>query len=217
MKFHSSVVILTLVIVLTGCIEAQDSNKKSIDNSKKEEQIEINSEDSIVIVSECSNEYYTAVLEENLNLTDNAFKLTIESEDGTSKKEHIVDTRPGMSQISRCTEDYVVVGFPCGGPCYARAFVFTNRVSKNESYSYAQYVQGASNLIGYIENEEFEKLIIHNLDNDKELVLNNDDLVWLNYGQMDSLYLDGNVLRLEYQSSKKETVKKSVSIQEILN
>jgi hypothetical protein len=118
--------------------------------------------------------------------------------------------------INYCEKDYVVVGFACGGPCYSQVFIFTDN-RENKQFDYGQRISNNSNIIAHIKDEEFEKLIIHNFKNGKELIVNNSDIDWMYYGQMDTLYLLGSTLKLEYQTENKQTKKKSVSLKQIMN
>lgn len=143
-------------------------------------------------------------------------KITISSKDGKTKFTKILDTRPEMSQIHYCNDLYTVVGFPCGGPCYSRVFVFTDKSRAVEQYDYPQEVKNSINIIGHIKDEKFENLIIHNFLNSKELVVHLPDSNPWNYGQMDSMSVKNDKLILYYQSKSSKSIAKSVNLKSIL-
>jgi hypothetical protein len=169
--------------------------------------------DSIYI---CKNDKYVSVLEEIPNQNSNAYKLTITSKKENHKITKILDTRPRMSRIVDCNDLYTVVGFPCGGPCYSQVFIFTDKDRPIEQYSYAQKVKNNQNMIAHIKNEEFEKLIIHNFLNGKELIVDISDCDMWNYGQMDSITVKKNNLILFYVSVQKKNKTKTIDLKTIL-
>ena len=148
----------------------------------------------------CENNKYISVLQEIPNQKSNAYKITITSKNGKEKITKILDVRPCMSQINYCNNLYTVVGFPCGGPCYSQVFIFTVKDRPIEQYNYSQKVKNNQNIIAHINNEEFEKLIIHNFLNNKELIINISDSNMSNYGQMDSMIVKKDRLILHYLS-----------------
>lgn len=172
--------------------------------------------DAIVLVNECSNNLYRSKLMENKNLDSNSFVLSIEFKDGTKTKTHTLNIRPSMSKISYCTEDYVVVGFSCGGPCYSSVFVFTKQDRANEQFNYTQRVALDNNIITHIKDEDFENLIVHNFKNGKELKIDLSDLQWVNHGQMDTMYIVGNELVVEYLTKNNVFKNKTVNLESIL-
>jgi hypothetical protein len=192
-------------------------------NIESEKKIDVDvtnieqSNDSIIFISECSNEHFIAILQQKRNLLNNTFVLTIKSKDGLKKKVHVLNVRPNKSQIDYCTDDYVVIGFPCGGPCYSQIIVFNRENRPIEQYSYVQRVYNNANIIAYIKNEEFEKLIIHNFANGKELEVDISDNILINYGQMDTLYMIKDKLALQYNSKDKKSIKKIVDLKSIKN
>jgi hypothetical protein len=93
--------------------------------------------------------------------------------------------------------------------------VFTDNREKKQ-FDYGQKISSNPNIIAHIKNEEFERLIIHNLKNGKEQIIQNHDINWMQYGQMDTMYIAGNTLKLEYQTFNKQTKKKSISLNDIL-
>lgn len=160
---------------------------------------------------------YISKLEEIPDIDSNAYRLTISSKNSEKHFSKILNTRPKASLINYCNDYYTVVGFSCGGPCYSQVFIFTDERRPIEQYDYTQSVTGYPNIIAHTKNEEFEKLIVHNFDNDKEIVVDNPDINFMNYGQMDTMYIIGKELRIEYRTEKDKTRKKTISLQKILN
>lgn len=159
---------------------------------------------------------YISKLEEIPDRDSNAYKLTITFKNSKKQFSKILNTRPRASLINYCNDLYTVVGFSCGGPCRSQVFVFTDENRPTEQYDYAQSVVNYPNIIAHIKNEEFERLIVHNFDNGKELVIENPDLDLFHYGQMDTLFIEGEALKIEYLTDKMKTVKKTISLRKIL-
>lgn len=159
---------------------------------------------------------YISKLEEIPDRDSNAYKLTISLKNGEKQFSKILNTRPKASLINYCNDLYTVVGFSCGGPCYSQVFVFTDENKPTKQFDYAQSVTGNPNYIAHIKEEEFEKLIVHNFDNGKELIIINTDINWMSYGQMDTLYIEGKDLKIEYQTQNNSIRKKSISLQQII-
>lgn len=163
---------------------------------------------------ECSS--FASELEEIPGRNTDAYKLTIRSKKGNYKFTKILDTRPEMSQIDYCNDLYTVVGFACGGPCFTRVFVFTDKSRPNEQYGYPREVKNNPNIIAHIKDEEFEKLIIHNFSNSKELTVDISDDIVLPYGQIDSLVFNKDYLSLYYISDKNKKITKRINLKSIL-
>lgn len=192
-------------------------SKKQINSIKSSEKNNINSvEKNLGRIYNCENNKYISVLEEIPNQNSNSYKITITSKKDKNKITKILDTPPKMSQINYCNDLYTVVGFPCGGPCYSQVFIFTDKDRPIEQYNYAQEVKNNQNIIAYIDNEEFKKLIIHNFMNNKELIVNISDSNMLNYGQMDSMFVKKNNLILYYISIKNKNKTKTIDLKTIL-
>ena len=212
-----------LLLIFASCQKnsKQDNNASTskkenrLTDSTKQKSIELEKKflDSIY---DCENSKFSSVLEEIPNRNTDAYKLTITSKDGKNKIIKILDTRPTMSKIDYCNDLYTVVGFACGGPCYSRVFVFTDKNRPIEQYAYTQEVKNNPNIIAHIKDEEFEKLIIHNFLNSKELKVDISDANLLNYGQMDSLLIKKDNLILYYSSKKNKKITKKINLKEIL-
>ncbi len=172
----------------------------------------------IVKINECDNNSFIAILEENLEADSNAFILTLKTKKGDVKKVQILNVRPSFSQINYCTKDYVVVGFSCGGPCYSQVFISIKDNETNQQFDYANRVSGEYNIITHFENEEFDNLIVQNLDNGKRLNVNIRNCEQIEYSPcyMDTQYIINNRLFLEYDSESKHPKKKTIGLQKIL-
>jgi hypothetical protein len=219
-------IFLTLIILIfIGCQsnkqdELKDKPKSSNEQlqiaSKKNGKLEVEEQYFRDSLYNRESRRYISKLEEIPNRDSNAYKLTISLKNGEKSFSKIVDTRPKMSHINYCNDLYTVVGFPCGGPCYSQVFVFTDENRPIEQYDYCQMVKNKPNIIAHIRNEEFEKLIIHNFNNNKELTVDIADNNRWNYGQMDSMIMKKENLILYYTSEKQTGIKKTVSLKSIL-
>ncbi|MDI1255964.1 MAG: hypothetical protein PSV16_07665 [Flavobacterium sp.] len=220
MKIYFSLFLLLFL----SCQNDSKQRKKNILPSKKQDSSVgfskknyIKSDEKFLdSIYNCENSNFTSVLEEIPNRSSNAYKITITSKKGEKKITKILDTRPTMSQINYCNDLYTVVGFPCGGPCYSQVFIFTDKNRPVEQYDYAQEVKNNQNIIAHIKNEEFEKLIIHNFLNSKELIVDIPDSNFWNYGQMDSMLVRKDNLVLYYVSVKKKNKTKTINLKTIL-
>ncbi|MCR9172298.1 MAG: hypothetical protein NXI10_07410 [bacterium] len=149
---------------------------------------------------------------------NNKCRVTIKKNNRSAiaEKELILDVPIDRSSINYCTQEYAVIGFACGGPCSSRIFIFSDKREPTQ-LSYCRRVKNNDNLVTHIQNEEFDDLIIHNLKNGKELIVNNPDIDWMQYGQMDTLVFSNDSLYMEYLNENGGTTKKTISISEILN
>jgi hypothetical protein len=191
------VLILVCTIYLTVSCR-QDSTQKIEKIDFVESSPVSSKQDSIILINECHSESYKSKLEENLNLDSNAFVLTIQSRHGLIKKQQL-NLRPKGSKINYCTDRYVVVGFSCGGPCYAQFFIFTSEDRPVESFAYCQRIPEHLNIVAHIKNENFSTLTIHNFDTNKELNIELPDYNdLLSYGHMDTMYIEKNDLSIQY-------------------
>lgn len=164
----------------------------------------------------CECDQFISELEEIPNKDSNAYRITIKSKNGAWKKSKLIDTRPEMSRILSCNEYYTVVSFSCGGSCHSELFVFTNKDKTDEQYDYSQIVKNNPNIISYIRDEEFEKLIFRDLLNNKEMVVNNPENGFYNYGQMDSITMKKESIILYYSTESESPKTKTVNIRSIL-
>lgn len=213
-----------LVLILISCQEKSEKNSIDQSNSsnneiksselEKTDEAEKRFRDSLY---NRESDNYISLLEEIPDRDSNAYKLTISSKNGNKRFSKILNTRPRASMINYCTDLYTVVGFSCGGPCYSHVFVFTDENRPSEQYNYAQRINGYPNIIARIENEEFEKLIVHNFDNGKELIVENPDLPWTFYGHPDTMYIVGTDLKIVYQTVNHTTKSKTISLKKIVN
>ncbi len=214
----SLLILISITLAVSG---AYGSRKKSEGKAKYHSNKTTISKnirvDSIQLIDSCTNDRFISKLHENINLDSNAYILTITSIDGLNKIVQHLDLPSGKGQINYCHEDYTVVGFSCGGPCYSQVFVFTKEKRPNEQFNYCQQIPTHPNLIVHIENEEFEKLIIHNFDTGKELTIDIPDNNFWNYGQMDTLFMVKNNLVLKYTTDNKLQKQKMVNLEKILN
>jgi hypothetical protein len=172
--------------------------------------------DSIQLINTCENESFISELRENTNLNTNGYILTIKSKDGVKKIVSRLDLPPGKAQINYCIDEYTVVGFSCGGPCYSQVFVFTEESKANEQFAFCQRIGNNPNLIAHIEKEEFEELIIHSFDTGKELKIDVSDSNFWNYGHMDTLFTIKNNLILRYTPENKPQKQKTINLEKIL-
>lgn len=164
----------------------------------------------------CESDDFTSFLEEIPNKEKYPYKLTITSKKTNEKSVKILDVRPMMSRIKSCNHLYTVVSYPCGGPCYADVFIFNGENRKIEEFFYVQEVKNNLNIIGHIENEEFEKLIVHNFANGKNMTIDVSDNSISNYGHIDSMSVIKNDLILHYTSEDEKYKSKTVSVKKIL-
>jgi hypothetical protein len=163
------------------------------------------------------SENFISKLEEIPGRDSNAYKLTISSKKGNNSFFKVLNTRPMASLINECNDLYTVVGFSCGGPCTSKIFVFTDKERPIEQYSYAHVINEKPNIIIYTKEEEFQNLIIHNLNNGKEIMVHNRDIQWQTYGQMNKFNITNNKLEIEYTTVNETTRKKTIYLQKILN
>lgn len=164
----------------------------------------------------CNCDKFISKLEEVPSKDSNAYRITIKSKEGTWKKSKLINTRPEMSRISYCNEYYTVVSFPCGGPCTSQLFIFTKEDRPDEQYGYTQIVNNNPNIICYIIDEEFEKLIFRNFLNNKETIVNNPESGLYNYGGMDSIIMKKEDVILYYTTESGKHQTKTVNIKSIL-
>lgn len=211
---------LALFLILPSCNYKKSNNLQSQIKTSALDSVlaETNTEnkrtiDSLVLVNECKNEWYSATLEEFFNRQKDAFRLKITLKNGQIKTE-ILNLRPGFAKIRKCSKKYVVVGMPCGGPCYGGDFVFINKEKLREVYMYYNIATSNENIISHIENEEFKKLKIKNLSNDREIVIElSEKESPMTFLDLDSINVVGSELYMFSQYGKT----KNVNIEAILD
>lgn len=203
-----------LFLILVSCNGKDDLWEQSRINLQKRRNAP--PADRYDFTSSCNNTVYLSRLAENKSLDSNAFILSIESLDGKLVRKDTMDLPLGLAAIRTCTDDYTLISFACGGPCYTEVFVFIKQDRPNEYFSYSQRVEGNSNLIAHIRNEEFETLIVRNFDTKKELKVDISDAAELTYGVMESLHVEKNNLVVYYYSNTNKLTKKTVKLNAIL-
>lgn len=211
-----------IVLLFLGC---QNKKPNDINETVLNDNTVDVSTDSLIIESDkvfldslytCKCDQFISKLEEIPNKDSNAYRITIKSKDGTWKKSKLINTRPEMSRISYCNEYYTVVSFACGGPCHSELFVFTTEDKLDKQYAYTQIVKNNPNIIGYIKNEEFEKLILHNFKNNKEMTVDIPESDFYNYGQMDSMIIKNGNIILHYSTETEMHETKTINIKPLL-
>jgi hypothetical protein len=199
---------------LFSCVERDKSLKAS---TKIIDESNTTNNKTLEIVNDCMNQTYNATLSEYINLDSNAFELTISFKNG-QKKLHTLDLPTGRTKIEKCSEGYVLLSSACGGSCYGLDFVFLDSKRNPESYMYSHVATSNEYIISHIENEEFEKLKIRNLQNNKEMTLDISNCEDLNSYPCDIISLTAvkDILTLEFDSSSNTPKRKSISIYSIL-
>lgn len=122
---------------------------------------------TVKLIDSCHNDNYKAILEEYINLDSNVFKLTI-IKDGINEIFNL-NLPPGKTNISSCSDIYIVLSSTCGGPCFGNDFHFIKEKRKNEGYMFCHIADNNESIITHHENEEFELIKILNLSNSKEI------------------------------------------------
>jgi hypothetical protein len=166
----------------------------------------------------CESDNYVSILEGIKDKTSNyAYKMTIISKKNGVKVTKIINPQPKQSTISYCTDSSAVVGFSCGGPCYNRTFIFIDKNKPNEQYLYQQEIKNNLDLIAHVREEDnYEKLIIHNFKNNKELVVDISEQSFYIYGRMDSIIYNNGHIFLHYYSKEKKKKTKKVNLKAIM-
>ncbi len=203
-----------LFLILVSCNGKDDLWEQSRINLQKRRNAP--PADRYDFTSSCNNTVYLSRLAENKSLDSNAFILSIETLDGKLIRKDTMDLPLGLAAIKTCTDDYTLIRFTCGGPCYTEVFVFTKEQRPNEYFSFSQQVKDKPNLITHIRNEEFETLIIYNFDTKKELKVDISDASEMDYGIMKSMKVENNNLVLHYFSNANQLTKKTVNLKTIL-
>lgn len=207
--------IIFLSLFLFACNSSLE-NKNGITQVESFKEPEITASNrTVFLIDHCDNENINAQLEEDLTKGKDTCILRINSAKHKVLKVEKLNIPVDRSSIYRCEKEYVVVGFACGGPCYSEIFIFTD-TRTNKQFSYSQKVSNNKDIIAHIENEEFEKLLITNIKNNKELSIDISDNNWMNYGHLDTLFMTSTNLNIEYQTKNNKTKKRTISLKHIL-
>lgn len=210
------ILILFCTLFLFACQESTKSNSEFDTKQKTEDTTAVQTERTVFLIDHCDDNNYSAMLEKDKLKGNDSCILRIKSKEKTIDKFEILNVPADKSSISYCANDYVVVGFSCGGPCYSQVFVFTDN-RKNKQFAFGQRISNNQNVIAHIRNEEFETLIIHNLKTDKEIQVDiSDNNAEWNYGHMDTLYMKQDKLFIEYPTTENQTKMKSISLEGIM-
>lgn len=204
------------IFYLYACKEATKSNTDVGTKNEIKADSAVHSNNTNSIIDQCNNAFFSAVLENDKTKGSDTCILKINLIDKKKDQFELLHVPADMSSIDYCEKDYVAVGYACGGPCHSRVFVFTDH-RKTQKFDYAQRIRNSTHLIAYIKNEDFEKLIVHNLENGKEAVIDiADNNAALNYGRMDTMYMKQNELFIKYPTTENKIIKKSIPLNEIL-
>ena len=213
--------IFSLLFACEGRVENDLLTPHEIDVQAKDDSGELKTAQTNTLTNDTFNNCESANYTFFLDYSEDKYRYNYNVIVGNSKREVLfskrIDARPGFSKIISCNDKYVVVGFPCGGPCTANFFIFTDIKREPEVYGYVQFIAEHPQIITYIEDEVFENLIIRNLDNDKEKIVHNPDIISHQYGKMDSTSLMNNKLTLYYQTEENKTRIKKIDLSRILN
>lgn len=212
-----------LIVFLIGCQsktvdKAETVTESSVKNSKSKDLEKLDEDEKRFRDSLYTRESdkYISKIEEIPNCENDAYRITIKSKNGKWKKTKVIDTRPQMSRISYCNDLYTVVSFPCGGPCHSEVFVFTSETRPNEQYDYVEIAKNKPNIITHFRNEEFENLIVRNLNNNKEMTVEVSKHSFFGIEFIDSIILNKNILNIHYTSEEEKQKVKTTNINSIL-
>jgi hypothetical protein len=200
-----------------GCQDKSDQKSMPSLQSVDEKTKSTPSQRTRFLIDHCESKLMVE-LEEDVTKGKDSCVLRIRTLNRKLIKLETVNVPVDRSSITNCEEDYVVVGSSCGGPCYSRLFVFTDK-RKNRRFDYGNIVSNNPNLVTYIKNEDFDKLYVHNLSNSKEMAVEIDNYQQnpLIYGHLDTIYLTKNILNINYSIEKESNKKKIVNLEKILN
>ena len=213
---HQNILFFICTLSLFACQRQTKTSTEIKSNSDIKDSVALITNRTIFLIDHCENALFSAVLEEDKTKGNDSCIVRIDSRDKKINKIEILNVPANKSSINYCGNDFVVIGFGCGGPCYSQIFVFTdNRESKQ--FGYSQAVSNNPNIIAHLKDEKFNRIYIYNLITDEEVSLDiSDNNAMLNYGHMDTLYIKDNKLFMEYQANNKQTKKKSISIEKIM-
>jgi hypothetical protein len=112
--------------------------------------------------------------------------------------------RPEMGFMDWCTDKYIVINSPCGGPCYGIRIIFIDQNRVSESFQYCKQVPN-TDIIVYRKNEVFDTIYIRNILNEMEIMVKLDNCVPSPNGykrlcSIDELEYDDDYVRISYHS-----------------
>jgi hypothetical protein len=181
--------------------------------TNKPEMKPLQEENSIRYVNDCENEIYKAVLYESVNADTNVYELKIKFNDGRPDLIQRLDFRPRASRINYCTDKYINMGFSCGGPCWVRFFFYIDKKTSMKTFGYCERVVNDDDIVIYRRDEVFDEVIIHNLENGKEKVVRIIDCELVTSPcLMDTLYVAGDHLIMEYDRDGERSKRKVINI-----
>ena len=154
MKLTNLLKFIAFSIILSSCFSKNVKVQYSLDTnneSMNKEKINESSEktDTVQLKNDCENEYYQAVLHENMFLDSNRYTLTINLKNKDTAIVYRLDMRPRAAKINYCTRDYINLGFAAGGPIWIRLFVFLDPKKETKVFMCCKAVENTDNIIIY--------------------------------------------------------------------
>jgi hypothetical protein len=202
--------------LIMACQHTSDGTSDHKHKTAKEKTNSTPSPRTRFLIDHCETKLL-AELEEDRSKGKDTCILRIRTVDRKLIKMENLNVPVDRSSIENCEKDYVVVSSSCGGPCYSKLFVFTDK-RKNKRFDYCHIVSNDPNLVIYVKNEDFDKLLVHNLKNSKEMEvdIDNDKQHPLIYGHLDTVYLVNQNLIINYSIENEGMKKKIVHLEKIL-
>lgn len=214
-RIHSALLLFVCAFSFFSCQESTRGTVTDLNPTVVEIADSASPNQPLVLIDHCDNADYTAVLEEDKRLGMDSCIVRINPIGESTSKSEIIQIPADKSSIVDCTNEYIVIRSSCGGPCYTLTFVFTDNRNKKQ-FDFAQRISNNVSLIGYFRNEEFEKLILHNLKTGKEQIVSTPNPKAMNFGKMETMLIQGNQLFIEYTTETNEVIKKVIEIQGVL-
>lgn len=188
---------------------------KSLTSKEKRELTTF--KDSIRFIEECRTDEFIYTISHNIKQNADGVIVKVKSLKGGNKKVERLDLNPDLTRIETCTDSHTVIYGSCGGPCSVRYFVFTEKDKPTEVYYYSYYVSNDSTFLTHIREENFERLLVRNLDNGKELIVDMSDADPEYFGNIDSMYFERGELVLHFPTRDLKPGRKVVNLDPILN
>lgn len=212
---------VAIILVCTTCnSEKEDSLEELFQRSEAGSDIDGTvARSKTTVVNECLQSTYHARLLETHGVDSNAFTLEIDFYDQVKSSKRMLDLPSGRSKIMDCNEDFVIIGFACGGPCYADVFISLEGDKPDKTYGYSNRMLLDSHILAYIEGEEFDKQIIRNLESEAEIIVDISKCVdaWNSPCLIDTMYFTNkNTLLLDYKSPREEKITYHVEVEDLL-